>query len=93
VAYHEIAMPHACTSGVRKNTIYILKSKTPIPWGEKSVKMVIFMALERSLLEDFRYLYCLLLRFLNHPKSFAGFVAAESFSMLMEQLSNFPADY
>ena len=51
------------------------------------------MALERSLLEDFRYLYCLLLRFLNHPKSFAGFVAAESFSMLMEQLSNFPADY
>lgn len=93
VAYQEVAIPHACTSGVRKNTIYILKSKTPIPWGEKSVKMVIFMALERFLLEDFRYLYCLLLRFLNYPKSLAGFVAAESFSMLMEQLSNFPADY
>lgn len=82
----QVALPHACTSEVQKNTICILKSRTPIPWGETEVRMVILMALQRSLLDDFKYIYSLLLRWMNQPKNLAAFLSADSYPALMEEL-------
>ncbi len=90
--FHQAALPHACISGVRKNTIYLLKSKTPIPWGEDRVRLVILMALQRALLADFKYIYSLFLRLLSQPKNLAAFLEAESFQSLLDAVSHMNAE-
>ena len=48
--------------------------------------MVILMALQRSLLEDFKYIYSLLLRWMNQPKNLAAFLSADGYPALMEEI-------
>lgn len=86
---HLIALPHACLSTVRHNTIYIYRSETPIPWGEDNVNLVILMAFRRDLLDDFKYAYTSLIKVLSHPKHVAAILNAKNLDDAIEAISKF----
>lgn len=71
-----VAIPHACSSSVRRNAIAALVSKRPIPWGASKVNLVVVIAIERELLDDFYAIYEMCISQLSVPRTVAALMKA-----------------
>lgn len=73
-----VALPHACTSSVKHNTIAVYQSDVPIDWGSQTVNLIILIAIEHGLLQDFYAIYEGCIRFLSNPAHIAGLLSSSS---------------
>lgn len=78
------ALPHACTSSVVRNTIAVYQSDVPIGWGSQTVNLVILIAIEHGLLQDFYAIYEGCIRFLSNPARIADLFSSSSAEGLIQ---------
>lgn len=84
--HHLIAVPHAITSNVRKNAIYVLISEKPIPWDRRKVNMVVLIAMERQLNDDFELFLDVLIRLFESKTNMKLLLETNDYKSFLEKL-------
>lgn len=93
-AFHGfIALPHACTSSVKRNAIAVYQSDVPIEWGAQTVNLVILIAVEHGLLQDFYAIYESCIRFLSTPSHIVGLLEAATAQEFIRQIDRMVEDF
>lgn len=81
-----IALPHACLSGVKKNTLCIVSNQEALPWGNSQVNIIILIAIQEDLLIDFINVYGLLVKIFSNSKNALALKKADTYDHLLEAL-------
>lgn len=84
--HHMIAVPHAITQNVQKNAIYVLMSDRPIPWDSHRVNMVVLVAMERQLNDDFELFLDVLIRLFESRNNMKFLLEATDHRSFLEKL-------
>ena len=64
-----IAVRHISKKTVNHNCIYIILNDEPIKWHNRKANLVVFIAMERNLMDDMRQFYNTLINLFNSPKN------------------------
>ena len=84
--HHMIAVPHAVTQNVQKNAIYVLMSDRPIPWDNRKVNMIVLVAMERQLNDDFELFLDVLIRLFESRNNMKLLLEATDYRSFLEKL-------
>ena len=84
--HHLIAVPHAVTPNVQKNAIYVLISEKPIPWDRRKVNMVVLVAMERQLNDDFELFLDVLIRLFESRNNMKLLLETKDYKTFLEKL-------
>ena len=84
--HHLIAVPHAITPNVLKNAIYVLISEKPIPWDRRKVNMVVLVAMERQLNDDFELFLDVLIRLFESKTNMKLLLETKDYKSFLEKL-------
>lgn len=87
-----VALPHACGTCVKRNSLYIILNRSPMPWERGSVNLVVLMALERGLMEDFKFIYQLFIKIFAHPSNLTAVLQAKDLFSFIEIISKISID-
>lgn len=89
-AYHNlIAVPHAVGSTVRRNSICILLNDRPISWGKKrKVNLIVLIAMERELKDDFRIFYETLISLFENRTNMKKLLEATDYTSFLNRIEN-----
>ena len=90
--FNLIALPHGCISGVTHNSLYIILNQESIPWGRSKANLVVLMALQRDLLEDFKQIYKLFIRMFSQPKNISAILGADDLDSFIDIISKLNLD-
>lgn len=88
-AFHNlIALPHTCSSSVKRNSLYLILNREPITWGESHVNLIVLIAIQEDLLADFSQIYGLLINQFSNPKNIKKILQAKNYDSFLEILSS-----
>ena len=87
-SYHNlIAVPHAVNSSVYRNSICILLNDNPINWGNnRKVNLVVLVAMERELKDDFRLFYETLIYLFEDRKNMSKLLEVEDYFSFLSKI-------
>ena len=83
-----VAIPHGCHSSVASNAISVMVSDRPIVWGTHEVTVVVLIAIEHGMLDDFYGIYEICISMLSQPRHVAALLGAPDAATFIETLRN-----
>lgn len=88
-AFHNlIALPHTCSSSVKRNSLYVILNHEPITWGESHVNLIVLIAIQEDLLADFSQIYGLLINQFSNPKNIKKILQTKNYDSFLDILSS-----
>ncbi len=89
--YHNlVAVPHANTADVRNNSLYIVLNDKPVNWGKRKANLIILVAMQRDLIQDFRYFYEMIIKMFENKHHMSMLLEARNYNdflMIIRKIS------
>ena len=85
--FNMIALPHACISNVKKNSLYIILNHQSMPWGSERINLLFLLAVKREFLSDFQAIYNLCIKIFSLPKNMQLILQASDLNTFYNCLS------
>ncbi len=84
--YNAIALPHVCNRCVKRNSIFIVSSQTPISWGNNKVNLIIQISIQEDLLTDFTKVYGILVKMFSKSQNLKNVLQIQKYEDLLTVL-------
>lgn len=85
--HHVIAIPHGSAQSVLHNSIYILLNEKAIQWGKEKVNLIVLIAMERELNEDYQQFYDLLVQIFEDKKVIRKLLESKDYDSFLDNIT------
>ncbi len=86
-AYHNlIAVPHAVSTNVLKNVIYVIVNDKPMTWGKRRVNIIVLVAMEKQMRADYERFTDVLVRLFETRNTMKQLLETEDYSSFLSRL-------